>query len=87
MAKRPDTLAAVRLAAQVAKPAKRAGKAAAPTADTLTTAIHIRREHWELLRRAAFARAERTGGRASVSAVLGELIERHRAELERLASQ
>jgi predicted GIY-YIG superfamily endonuclease len=53
----------------------------------MTTAIHIRRDHWELLRRAAFARATTAGGRASVSAVLTDLIERHRDEISQCAQQ
>lgn len=48
-----------------------------------TTAISIRRDHWELLRSVSFTRAKATGGRASVSAVVGELIEANRAKLER----
>jgi predicted CopG family antitoxin len=35
-----------------------------------------------LLRRAAAAQAEKYRGRASVSAVIERLVERHRAELE-----
>ena len=53
----------------------------------MTTAIHIRRDHWELLRRAAFTRATTAGGRASVSAVLTEMIERHRDEISQCAQQ
>ncbi len=53
----------------------------------MTTAIHIRRDHWELLRRAAFNRAITAGGRASVSAVLTEMIEQHRDELEAIIPQ
>jgi hypothetical protein len=49
--------------------------------DMLTTAIHIRRSTWELLRAAAFKRAMATGGRASVSAFIDDLVERHRDEL------
>jgi len=65
------------------KPKKSASKAQLP--DTLTTAIHIRRDHWELLREVAFNRARNSGGRASVSAVISQLIERHRVELAREA--
>jgi hypothetical protein len=57
-----------------------------PVADereSLTTAIHIRRDHWELLREVAFSRARATGGRSSVSSVIAELIEHQRARLAR----
>ena len=37
----------------------------------------------ELLNRVAFERAKRHGGRQSVSALLVELVQRHRKELER----
>jgi predicted CopG family antitoxin len=90
---RPSALDAIKMAAQTATPKADARQATdeyrtepatpGPTkGDTLTTAIHIRRDHWELLRRAAFNRAMSQGGRASVSAVLTEMIERHRDELE-----
>lgn len=84
-AKRPNALDAVRLAAQPKPGARKSASKTPATADTLTTAIHIRRDHWELLRRAAFARAENTGGRASVSAVITELVESNRAKLEKAA--
>lgn len=48
-----------------------------------TTAIHIRKEDWILLRSVAFRRAQETGGRASVSEVVRALIEAHRSELEK----
>lgn len=51
--------------------------------DSLTTAIHLPRETWELLRDVAFSRAKRRGGRASVSKVLVELVEASRANLEK----
>lgn len=50
--------------------------------ETMTTAIHIRLETWKLLRAVAFRRAQDTGGRASVSKLIEELVERHRGELE-----
>jgi hypothetical protein len=93
MKNRPNALDAIKLAAQgaaapQAQPEHRTEPATVgPTkGDTLTTAIHIRRDHWDLLRRAAFARAMSQGGRASVSAVLTDLIERHRDELEAQAA-
>ena len=55
----------------------------APGPDTITTAIHISKSTWNLLRAVAFHRAQVRGGRASVSKLLAELVERHRAELEK----
>jgi len=37
---------------------------------------------WTMLRAVAFARAQETGERPSVSALITELAEQHRAELE-----
>jgi hypothetical protein len=48
-----------------------------------TTAIHITKDMWNLLREVAFHRAQSSGGRASVSDVLRNLVESHRAELEK----
>ena len=50
--------------------------------ETMTTAIHVPVEVFPLLRAVAFARAQRTGGRPSVSALLVELVENSRARLE-----
>jgi len=50
---------------------------------TITTAIHIPRHTWTLLRGVAFRRAQSGGGRASVSKLIAELVERHRKESER----
>jgi len=50
--------------------------------DFITTAIHIPRAAHDLLRRVAFKRALAKGGRASVSALLAEIVERYRKELE-----
>lgn len=47
-----------------------------------TTAIHIRKKDWNLLRSVSFHRARATGGRASVSEVVRALIDVHRSELE-----
>jgi hypothetical protein len=49
---------------------------------TITTAIHIPKDTWTLLRAVAFQRAQDGGGRASVSKLVAELVERHRRELE-----
>ena len=48
-----------------------------------TTGINLPLELWSLLNRVAFHRALRQGGRPSVSALLVELIEKHRKELEK----
>jgi hypothetical protein len=48
-----------------------------------TTGINLPTETWELLRRVAFERSRKSGGRGSVSAILVEMIERHRTELEK----
>jgi hypothetical protein len=47
-----------------------------------TTGVHLRTDQWELLNRVAFERARTKGGRASVSALLVEMIERNRKALE-----
>ena len=49
---------------------------------TITTAIHIPRRTWQLMRAVAFRRAQMNGGRASVSALITELVEQRRSELE-----
>ncbi|HLK65050.1 MAG TPA: hypothetical protein VKU19_16520 [Bryobacteraceae bacterium] len=48
-----------------------------------TTGLHLPADLWALLNRVAFERARTKGGRASVSALLVEMIERHRKELEK----
>lgn len=48
----------------------------------VTTAVHIPKATLSLLRRVAVARADKHGGRPSVSGVLVGLAERARAELE-----
>ncbi len=48
-----------------------------------TTGLHLPADLWELLNRVAFERARTKGGRASVSALLVDMIERHRKELEK----
>ena len=57
-----------------------------PTPGTITTAIHIKRDTWSLLRRVAFNRSLEKGGRASVSKLIESLVEQNRKELEREAS-
>jgi hypothetical protein len=48
-----------------------------------TTGINLPTETWELLRRVAFERSRKSGGRGSVSALLVQLVERHKRELEK----
>jgi hypothetical protein len=48
-----------------------------------TTGINLPTETWELLRRVAFERSRRSGGRGSVSALLVQLVDRHKKELEK----
>ncbi len=85
MAKKPrrglDTIAA---AARMKEGGAAGVVVTAPT-ETLTTAIHIPKTTHELLRSVAFRRAKESGGRASVSAVLTQLVEANRAALEKEA--
>jgi hypothetical protein len=60
------------------RPARRAA-----SEEMTTTAIHVPKAALALLRRVAVERANRHGGRPSVSAVIADLVERNRAELER----
>lgn len=53
-----------------------------PREETMTTAIVLPKKTYALLRAVALERAT-SGGRLSVSAVIVELAERHRGELER----
>jgi len=48
-----------------------------------TTGINLPTDIWELLNRVAFERARRSGGRGSVSALLVQLVERHKRKLEK----
>lgn len=47
------------------------------------TGINIPEDLYVLLNRVAWERSRQRGGRASVSALLVELVERHRKELEK----
>jgi hypothetical protein len=46
-----------------------------------TTGVHLPSDQWEPLNRVAFERARTRGGRASVSALLVEMIEKNRKAL------
>jgi len=48
-----------------------------------TTGINLPFQTWVLLNKVAFERCKRNGGRASVSALLVDLVHRHQKELER----
>jgi len=48
-----------------------------------TTGINLPSDVWELLNRVAFERSKKFGGRPSVSALLVDLVHRHRKELEK----
>ena len=67
------------------KPESRSSESRSPEAERthLTTGINLPTDLWELLNRVAFERAKRQGGRPSVSALLVDLVQRHRKELER----
>jgi hypothetical protein len=56
--------------------------APAPKERFKTTGIHLRESQWILLNRVAFERARTRGGRASVSALLVEMIDKNRKALE-----
>jgi hypothetical protein len=62
--------------------AKRRERSSASNRQYRTTEFHLPKNLWELLSRVAFERARTKGGRASVSALLVRLVERHRKELE-----
>lgn len=67
----------------MAKPKVRANAGKAESSKTRTTGIVLPTELWELLRRVAFERSRKSGGRGSVSALLVQLVERHKRELEK----
>ena len=71
--------------AEVTRPAA-ATRAPVPEGQMTTTAIHVPKATLSLLRRVAVARADDAGGRPSVSAVLVDLVERARKELEQEAA-
>jgi predicted nucleic acid-binding Zn ribbon protein len=48
----------------------------------VTSAIHVRKSVLALLRHVAVSRANKRGGRPSVSGIITELVERHWDELE-----
>jgi hypothetical protein len=63
--------------------AKRSTPPEQPERKSITTGINLPADVWELLNRVAFERAKKFGGRPSVSALLVDLVQRHRKELEK----
>ena len=63
----------------------KAGPPAAAAGDTVTTGLNMPAELLSLLKAVAMKRAKERGGRPSVSAILCELAEEKRADLEREA--
>ena len=49
----------------------------------VTSGINLPVEIYQLLNRVAFSRSLKNGGRPSVSALLVDLVQRHRKELEK----
>jgi hypothetical protein len=74
--------AAERVAAAPQAQAPKPARSRELTDNGATTAVHLAKEDLMLLRRVSIERANRQGGRPSVSNILRELIEQHRAELE-----
>ena len=73
------------LAESVAARSKVKGGTLAPSADQEEysgSAVNLRKSDWKFLRRVAEARAEREGGRPSVSKVVEGLIDANRKRLE-----
>jgi hypothetical protein len=62
--------------------AKRTAAFSAQERPYKTTGVHLPADLWVLLNRVAFERARTRGGRASVSALLAEMIEKNRKALE-----
>ena len=58
-----------------------------PGGEMVTTAVQIPKATLSLLRRVAVARADKHGGRPSVSGVLVDLTERARVELQQETEQ
>ena len=65
-----------------AAPATTSSTRSAASTDMAITSIHLPRELLRLLRLASIDRADRHGGRPSVSDVIRDVLERHRDELE-----
>jgi hypothetical protein len=67
--------------------ARRRGAPKSSTQETVVTSIHMPKRTLALLRSVAIRRARRQGGRPSVSAIITELVEKHRKDLEKERSR
>ena len=83
MARRRSVSTVLDTAAQ----AKAAGELHPDTPDSRTTGINLPADVHALLRAVAFKRAKEQGGRASVSAVLVELVRQNEKQLRREAGR
>jgi len=54
-----------------------------PERSHVTSGINLPFDVYQLLNRVAFSRSLKSGGRPSVSALLVDLVQRHRKELEK----
>jgi hypothetical protein len=76
---------------KVAKTAKDQAEAdptpPAERGETVTSAFNIPKESYHLLRKVALARAQKRGGRPSVSNVIAELVDANRDALAREARE
>lgn len=80
-----EAVAQAKALADKQKPKQAAKANRLKTGETITTAIHINRDNFNLLKRAAVERSIDNGGRPSVSALIDELVDNHRAEIEAMA--
>ncbi len=81
MARKPSLMSSVK-AARDAVEATPTDAMPLDRADMATSAMHLPKATLQLLRKVAVARAGIRGGRPSVSAVLVDLVEQHRAEFQ-----
>jgi hypothetical protein len=65
------------------KPAKDTPQKSIAKAEWSTTAVHLPKTTLQLLKRVAFHRSQKDGGRMSVSKLLTDIVESHRKALER----
>lgn len=82
MARKGSLVSAVK-AAKDAVEAEPPGVSSIDRGDMTTSAMHLPKATLQLLRKVAVARAGRRGGRPSVSAVIVDLVEQHRAEFQK----
>jgi hypothetical protein len=82
MARKGSLVSAVK-AAKDAVEAEPTGAGSIDRGEMATSAMHLPKATLQLLRKVAVARAGRRGGRPSVSSVIVELVEQHRAEFQK----